>query len=78
MMAPSPRSEAPDSGAAEPEVPQGVTPPTPTEAEQSTGKPRYDAQGRLLVNWDNPKNDPAKRKSIADDPTGKENQKLLG
>lgn len=29
------------------------------------------------VNWDNPQLDPTKRKSIADDPTGTQNAKLI-
>lgn len=29
------------------------------------------------VNWDNPRNDPTKRRNVGDDPTGKINRKLL-
>lgn len=43
-----------------------------------SGSRKIEAVGGVpKVKWDNPRNDPTKRKSIAEDPTGRENQKLL-
>jgi hypothetical protein len=45
-----------------------------SEAPRKVSPPREAERGRSLVNWDNPKNDPNKRKSIAEDPEGKGNK----
>lgn len=52
------------------------------ETQQDSGKERTidkpEMRGGVpLVRWDDPNNDPTKRQSVAKDPTGVENRKLL-
>jgi hypothetical protein len=73
-QAKSDAKDSDDSGDSRKVKPQTRRGGAVTSKTTSSDEPKRNAQGTVITQWDNDDNDPNKRASIAEDPTGESNQ----